>query len=81
MKVGNAETALRYVAMVRCMPVGRWVSTLQVQAALAETGYEVTKRTVARDMLKLARPFGLDLRGDRLAGYHWRRTRALDEVG
>lgn len=63
------------------MPVGRWMTTAQVHQGIEDAGHEVSRRTVERDLLNLARPFGLDLRGDRAGGYHWRRTRALDAVG
>lgn len=75
----SAETTLRYIETLRCLPVGKWRTTGDVYATLRSLGHRVTKRTVERDLHKLAKPFGIELKelGGNL-GNEWRRTASLD---
>lgn len=75
----SAETTLRYIETLRCLPVGKWRTTGDVYCILQSLGYRVTKRTVERDLHKLAKPFGIELKelGGNL-GNEWRRTASLD---
>lgn len=77
------DAALRLVETLRCLPIGRWRSTGQVHAELTRRGYRVSQRTVQRDLLKLAGPFGIDLEETDDIGnpYRWRRTRSLEGDG
>lgn len=77
------DTALRYVTMVQLMPVGRWLSVAEIRSRLADAGYEVTERTVQRDLWKLSRGFCLEAMD--VSGcsnkYVWRATRPLAQIG
>lgn len=76
----STSTSLRYVETVCCMPAGQWVSTQWVHEALREAGYTVSKRTVERDLLKLAETFGLERKGEPRHGYRWRCGRSLAAI-
>jgi len=77
--MSTADTSIRLIETAKAVPVGRWCSTNQVHHALEALGYRVSRRTVQRDLLKLCRPFGIDLRGgDKSSGWEWRRTRPLE---
>lgn len=78
--MSGKDPAIRLVETARLLPIGHWRTTAQVHAALVELGYDVCRRTVQRDLVKLARPFGIDLRGTVQTGFEWRRTRSLEEV-
>lgn len=75
----STETTLRYIETLRCLPVGKWRTTGDVYFALRALGHQVTKRTVERDLHKLAKPFGIENKewGGNL-GNEWRRTISLE---
>lgn len=56
------STAMRYIDMLLALPVGQWTTTASVHKHLASLGYRVSRRTVERDMRKLAEPFGVEMR-------------------
>lgn len=56
------STALRYIDMLLALPVGQWTTTASVHKHLASLGYRVSRRTIERDMHKIAEPFGIESR-------------------
>lgn len=75
----SAETTLRHIETLRCLPVGKWRTTRNVCQTLRALGYKVTKRTIERDLRKLAKPFSIEIKewGGGL-GNEWRRTLPLE---
>lgn len=66
-----ADTNLRYIKMLECIPTQpRKVTAKDVGARLAEAGYEISARSVERDLEKLAAVFPLT-RDDRSRPYGW----------
>lgn len=72
------DTSVRLIETAKAVPIGRWCSTEQVHAVLEGLWYRVSRRTVQRDLMKLCRPFGIDIRGGKSIGCEWRRTRPLE---
>lgn len=79
--MSKLDATLRYLDTVLVLPVGRWRTTGDVHDALLAKGYTVSRRTVQRDLLKLAASFGIDLelRAD-AQDYLWRRTRHIEDA-
>lgn len=73
------STALRYLDTVRVMPRLHWITTEEIHARLKAIGYTISRRSVERDLHKLAVPFGIEFKlraGHLRGGYHWRRRRS-----
>jgi len=69
-----SETSIRYVRMLEQVP--RWprrVSCRELRDKLADEGFEVTKRTVERDLDKLSRWFPIVGDGASPQGWAWNR--------
>ena len=66
------STALRYIDMLLALPIGQWTTTASVHKHIASLGYRVSRRTVERDMRKLAEPFGVEMRPGHGLSVEWR---------
>lgn len=66
------STAMRYIDMLLALPVGQWTTTASVHKHLASLGYRVSRRTVERDMRKLADHFGVEMRSGHGLSVEWR---------
>lgn len=49
---------LRLLDTVRVMPIGEWISTAEIHAALEKRGHIIHRRSVQRDLLSLADEIG-----------------------
>lgn len=79
MKRDNKDPVLRLVETLRLLPLERPVTTARVHESLAARGYEVSRRTVQRDLMRLAPLFCVDVDGDaRRDGYVWTRRASLE---
>lgn len=76
----TTATALRYIDTLRCLPLGKWRTTPDVYHSLRSLGHNVTKRTVLRDLHRLAKPFGIEIvEWGGGQGHEWKRTRSLEQ--
>jgi hypothetical protein len=73
------STAIRHIVMLQCMPLGQWVSTRAIQIRLSQRGYDVSMRSIQRDLQKLAADFGLQCEGIG-PSLVWRRTLDLEQM-
>lgn len=76
----SQDTAIRYVAMLTAMLVGRWMSTSAINERLVNRGFQVSERTIQRDLWKLAAQFGLEEMVVGAKKKVWRRTRDLEQM-
>lgn len=66
-----ADTTLRYIKMLDCVPTApRKITAKDVREKLAAAGYDISARSVERDLEKLAGVFPL-IRDDRNKPYGW----------
>lgn len=77
-----SEVVVRYLRMLQLVPHGRRVGTAFIDAQLRAEGFEVTRRTVQRDLELLATSFpGLTCdRRTRPYGWYWEKDAPLLEI-
>ena len=77
-----SEVVVRYLRMLQLVPHGRRVGTAFIDAQLRAEGFEVTRRTVQRDLELLAASFpGLTCdRRTRPHGWYWEKDAPLLEI-
>ena len=74
------ENMARLIHMLRNIPHHRRISVADLHARLVAAGYDVTLRTVQRDLNHLVAPFGISSDGAKPQGWFWPKDAARIDI-
>ena len=76
----TANSLSRQWAILSNLPSGKWIGTRDLQQRLNEAGFEVSLRTIQRDLNQIAERFPIENNGATPQGWRWRHDAPIQSL-